>query len=295
MSLARLFLVFFLWALCFPLIEVGRVDVSPLRFATMRAILAGAVLLGTAVILRKQWPRTRRVWLKIACIGIGATSLGFWGMFEAGRWVAPGLATVLANTQPLIAAVLAVVFLRERLSPRLLTGLLAGFAGIALIAFTNAHPEDTADPAFGLPFLMIAILGISGSNVLIKQISREIDPLVMMGLQLLIGAVPLGLAALVMEADRPFEFTASFGLALFFLALPGTALAYWLWTGVLRTMDLSRANAFSFLVPVIGLFIGWTYFGERFTAMTFLGIIIVLGGLTLANWPERETNHDRSQ
>jgi drug/metabolite transporter (DMT)-like permease len=114
MSLARLFLVFFLWALCFPLIEVGRVDVSPLRFATMRAILAGAVLLGTAVILRKPWPRTRRVWLKIAWIGFGATSLGFWGMFEAGRWVAPGLATVLAHTQPLIAAVLAVIFLRER-------------------------------------------------------------------------------------------------------------------------------------------------------------------------------------
>ena len=50
-------LVAFLWAICFPLIEIGLEDASPLPFAAVRAGLAGLMVLLLAVALRRPWPR----------------------------------------------------------------------------------------------------------------------------------------------------------------------------------------------------------------------------------------------
>ncbi len=56
-----------------------------------------------------------------------------------------------------------------------------------------------------------------------------------------------------------------------------------------------RLEPVSFLMPVVGLLIGWTHFGKHFTVIAFVGVIIVLGGLAIANWPELDANHDRSE
>ena len=291
MNVFKLLLVFFLWALCFPLIELGQASVPPLLFATFRALLAGLTLLVIASALKRPWPTSVRAWVQIGAIGLGATSLGFWGMFEAARWVSPGLATVVANIQPLAAAGLAAVFLKETLSLKTLCGLVGGFVGIVLIALPSFGQNGPAGPAVGFGFLAISMLGISISNVVIKRAVTSIDPLVMMGLQLVFGAIPLGLASPFLEANRAIEFTGAFGLSLVLLALPGTALVYWLWTDVLRRMELSRANAFSFLVPVIGLALGWTFYNETLSPLTLLGALIVIGGLAAANWPSQEEEH----
>ena len=130
-----------LWALCFPVIVAG-LEYSPhLTFAAMRAALAGIILTLLALVLGRPFPRGWRVWMTLSGVGLGATSLGFLGMFHAAEFVSPGLATVIANTQPLLAAVLAALWLGEKLSIRGGSGLFAGFAGMELnIRLTREHP-----------------------------------------------------------------------------------------------------------------------------------------------------------
>ena len=106
-----------LWAACFPLITAGLQYAPHLTFATLRAILAGATLIGLAIFFRKPFPRGWRIWLTLGIVGFGATSFGFLGMFHAAEFVSPGLATVVANAQPLLAAMLGVAWLGERLPP----------------------------------------------------------------------------------------------------------------------------------------------------------------------------------
>src|SRR3546814_1305826 len=129
-TIARIVVVMLLWALCFPLISIGLPMVSPFYFAAARAFVAGGGLLVLAMTLRRPLPCGCRVWASIVSIGLTATSLGFFGMFLASQFVAPGFATVISNTQPLIAAVLAWVLLGEHLGWRNRTGLLLGFAGV---------------------------------------------------------------------------------------------------------------------------------------------------------------------
>ncbi|MBI3041717.1 MAG: DMT family transporter [Betaproteobacteria bacterium] len=103
----RLILVMILWAACFPLITVGLASAPHLTFAALRAILAGTALVALGVILRRPLPSGPAAWGWITAIGLGATTLGFLGMVHAAEFVAPGMATVIANTQPLIAAAVA--------------------------------------------------------------------------------------------------------------------------------------------------------------------------------------------
>jgi drug/metabolite transporter (DMT)-like permease len=104
-------LVMFLWALCFPLISVGLAASPPMAFAALRAALSGAVLLAVAQCLGRPAIEGTSNWAGVALVGLTATGVGFFGMFYGGGRVSPGLATVIANTQPLIAGALAWGFL----------------------------------------------------------------------------------------------------------------------------------------------------------------------------------------
>src|SRR5688500_10092026 len=125
----RLVLVMALWAACFPLIALGLSSAPHLAFASMRAVLAGVCLLGLGSLLGRPMPAGRHAWALLALAGFG-TTLGFLGMFHAAEFISPGLATVIANAQPLLAAVLAYVFLAERLG---WNGSLGFIIGIGMI------------------------------------------------------------------------------------------------------------------------------------------------------------------
>ncbi|MCF3628595.1 DMT family transporter [Thalassospiraceae bacterium LMO-SO8] len=282
-STLQILVVMVLWASCFPLITAG-IGFSPhLTFAALRAVIAGAALMILAAALRRPLPDTGRDWAIITFIGLGATSLGFLGMFHAAEFVTPGVATVIANTQPLMAAFLAALMLGETVSFRGKLGLLLGFVGIVVIAVPQFFSTGGETYALGIAYILLAAFGITISNVLIKKIAGKIDVLMAMGLQTLIGSVPLAAAAWSLEDPWKVQWTPSFVASLLGLSIFGTALAYYLWFSALEHIPLNRANAFAFLVPVFGILLGMTFFDEPFGWAHFIGIPLTIVGVTLVN------------
>lgn len=150
-SSLRLMAVMVLWAACFPLITIGLDLVPHLAFAALRAALAGLCLIALGALCGRSIPVGGRSWVLIVVVGLGATSMGFLGMFHAAEFVSPGLATVIANVQPIIAAVLAHVFLGERLSTIGKIGLAVGLAGIAVIALPGLAANHLQGCSSGSP------------------------------------------------------------------------------------------------------------------------------------------------
>ncbi len=276
----RLVAVMVLWASCFPLITVG-LDLAPhLAFAALRAALAGACLIALGSLCHRPVPVAGRSWILIAVVGLGATGLGFLGMFHAAEFVSPGLATVIANVQPIIAAVLGYIFLGERLTAIGKIGLATGLAGIAVIAWPTIASGHVQGYSLGIAYVVLAATGVSVGNVAIKRLTGQVDPIMAMGFQLLIGAVPLALLSVLTEDISIVTWATEFALVLVALAL-GSSLAFWLWFDVLERVDLNRANAFTFLVPIFGLMIGATFFGERLEVVQIVGVNLVLTGILL--------------
>lgn len=280
-SALRLIVVMVLWASCFPLIVIG-LDLAPhLLFAALRAAIAGAVLIAAALVLRRPMPHDARAWGKIVLLGLSATSLGFLGMFHGAEFLSTGIAAVLLSTQPLAAAILARGFLGERVGPHAVMGLAVGFAGITVTSAPNLFAREAPFYLIGAGYVMAAAIGTAIGNVVMKSLSRDVDALVAVGFGLFIGAAPLAVASLATE-NISFDFPLLFVLVLAALAIPGTALAAWLWFDALRGTDLSVANAFTYLVPVFGLALGVWFFGERIGAFEIVGTMLVLTGVWLA-------------
>lgn len=320
-NLAGLMLVTVLWALCYPLITTGLTMAPPFTFAALRALVAGISLLLSAFVLRHPLPRGWKTWLGLVGVGFSATSMAFTGMFLAGGIISPGLATVLANAQPLIAAVLAYYALGERLKPAHRLGLVLGFAGIVLIATPGFGGGSTGTTLAGIGYVLLGALGVAVGNVLLKRMaaapsppapssprssSRDsapgegsepkglpkeeergdrIDLLMAAGWQFVLGAVPLWLAAQAFELPQTVEWSLSFFAVLGVLSLLGTALAFALWFSLLRRGGLTRLNTFTFLTPVLALVIGVLFYAESLQLVELGGITLTVAG---AMWVSKE-------
>lgn len=270
-------LVMLLWALCFPLISVGLADSPPMAFAALRAAFSGIVLIGAAEWLNRPAISDQNLWGGVVLVGLSATSLGFFGMFYGGGLIAPGLATVLANTQPLIAALLAWAYLSEHLSVVQRWGLVTGFGGIVLIGVSGLAGTDSQ--LLGIVFILLAAIGIAVSNVALKRLAGRVDILRAMGWQLLIGALPLALLAVAIEDVRAIDWSSRFVINLIVLSVFGTAVAFVLWFTLLQYASLSRLNVFTFLTPIFGLLMGVAFFAERLHAPELAGIGLCLLGI----------------
>lgn len=278
-------LVMFLWAVCFPLISVGLADSPPMAFAALRAALSGGVLIAAAEWLGRPAIADRSLWGSLVLVGLTATSLGFFGMFYGGARVAPGLATVIANTQPLIAAVLAWAFLNEHLSVLQRWGLAAGFSGIVLIGAPGL--SGTNSQLLGIVFILMAAVGIAVSNVALKRLAGRVDILRAMGWQLLIGAVPLAVLAASIEDVSSINWSWRFILNLTVLSALGTSAAFVLWFALLRRASLSQLNVFTFLTPIFGLIMGVAFFAEQLNALELAGIGLSLLGIYAVSRPAK--------
>ncbi|OUC09870.1 hypothetical protein RY27_00235 [Litorilinea aerophila] len=278
--------VTFLWALCYPLIATGLAAAPPLAFAALRSLIAGAGLLTVAAVLRRPLPRDANTWLALLGAGLSATGLGFTGMFLAGGAVSPGLATVIANAQPLIAAGLAYFVLAERLGPRRRMGLALGFAGIILVALPGFGSNANSTP-LGVAYVLLGALGVAVGNVLLKRLAGQVDLWMATGWQFVLGSVPLSLAAQIFESPVQITWAPTFVAVLLVLSLLGTALAFGLWFSLLHRGELTRLNTFTFLTPAFALLLGAVFFGERMSLVEGAGMALILAGVW---WISRRTD-----
>ena len=285
-DIARLVLVMFLWALCFPLITVGLAFALPLTLAALRAFVAGVGLLLPAIVLRRAWPRGWRAWLLLLATGLTITSMGFGGMFLAGGLVSPGLATVLANVQPLIAAVLGFFLLGERLGPRRRVGLSLGFAGILLVALPGFGVNGANSSPAGIGFIMLGAVGVALGNVLLKKLAGQVDLLMATGWQFVLGGVPLLALAWLWEAPGQVVWSGGFVAVLLALGLVGTAVAFALWFSLLHRSELNRLNTATFLTPAFALILGALFFSESLQWIEVSGIALILAGVM---WASRQS------
>ncbi|VAW41792.1 Permease of the drug/metabolite transporter (DMT) superfamily [hydrothermal vent metagenome] len=285
-DIAHLALVMFLWALCFPLIVVGLALAPPLTFAALRAFVAGVGLLLPAILLRRAWPRGWRVWLGLLGVGLTTTSMGFGGMFLAGGLVSPGLATVLANVQPLIATVLGFFLLGEWLGPRRRVGLSLGFAGILLVALPGVGVNANSSP-MGISYILLGAVGVAVGNVLLKRLAGQVDILMAIGWQFVLGGLPLFRLAWLLETPEQVVWNGTFVAVLLALGLLGTAVAFALWFSLLHRTELNRLNTATFLTPAFALIIGALFFGESFGWVEVGGITLILAGVL---WVSRQGN-----
>ncbi len=282
-DMTQILVVIVLWAICYPLITTGLAAFPPFHFAALRSLLAGVCLLAAGIMLKRPLVPARGTWLSLAIVSLTFTTLGFAGMFLAGERVTPGLATVIANAQPLLAALLGYFVLTERFTGVKGLALLVGFVGIVLIAVPGLFEQSANSTPVGIGLVLTGATGVAIGNVLLKRIASQVDPLMAMAWILLLGAIPLLAAAAGYEQSALIDWNISSVFTLVVLSVFGTAFAFVLWLDVLRRAELNLLNTYSFLAPVFALLIGIAFYNERLLEIEWFGVAVVVLAVFLAS------------
>jgi drug/metabolite transporter (DMT)-like permease len=270
-------LIALVYALCYVTIKAGLPLAPPLRFAGLRAAVAGAALLLLLAATRRSPLPTRQRWPGILLLAaLGAFSYG--AMFLSPSRTGAGIASVLGNTTPLFAILLAAAVLRERITPSKLIALVLGFAGVSLIAYPAITGPSGAGLVGAVLPLLVAVGGATES-VVIKRLDVGGDILRVAGWQLLLGGLSLLALSAWVERDASILWGTRFATLLAFLALVGTAFTTALWYWLLQRDEVGRLSLYLFLVPVLGLGLAAALYGERLGAVEWAGVAVTLVGL----------------
>jgi drug/metabolite transporter (DMT)-like permease len=275
-------LVALLWGACFVAIQWGLRDASPLWFATLRALLAGVALLLVAVASgRHRLPTRRADWLRVTALALVNVTVAFGAMFLATGGTITGVASVLANAQPLLIVLPAWALYGERADAPTLGAMLAGLGGVALLAGGGGS---------GAGLALLAAAGITAGTLLLRQFS-DLDLVTVSAWSFLIGGAALaGLAALV-EGSPQIAWTPRFITVLLFLGLLGTALAFLLWFEEARRSPLAALSTWSLLAPVFGVLFGIGLLGERPSLRETIGLTIVVAAVAAVQAGQQQPHH----
>lgn len=287
--LALTVLVAAVYAVCYVAIKAGLAFAPPLGYAGLRALLAGVALIGVQAVRRRPLLPPRRLWPAVAAVAALGTSIGFGAMFLSPGRTGAGIASVLGNTSPLMIVVLAAVFLREPLTRGKVVALALALTGVSLIAY----PGLAGPAAYGVVGLLLPLLAAAGSaseSVIVKRANAGDALLGVAGWQLLIGSAPLLALSAWFERGQAIMWSPTFAGLLLFLALVGTAFTTALWYWLVQRDEVGRLSLVLFLVPVLGLLLAATLFGERIGSLEVAGVALALAGTLVVAW---ESLHSR--
>jgi O-acetylserine/cysteine efflux transporter len=272
-------LVVVIWGLAFVATRIALDDFSPPELTALRFLLAAIPVL--------VLPRPPLGWLSLVAIGATLFAGQFLLQFFAiARGVPPGLASLLVQTQALFTIVFAAAVLRERPTPRQLTGVVVAFAGLVVIVFTVGGDLTS----LGFALAMGSAISWAVGNVLLKRVGDVamldlmvwlslVPPLPSLALSWIVDGGPGALPRAIASASW-----SGIGAALY-LGLVATVLAYAIWGRLLRRYPAATVTPFALLVPFVGAGASSVVFGERFGALRLAGMALVLCGIAITVLP----------
>ena len=272
--LALLFCV--LWASAFVALKIALRFSPPLTVMSSRFLLAGAGMLVYARLRGARFPSTAREWAPIALIGVLNNALYLGTTSVTLQYISAGMGAVLASTNPLLLTLLAPWLLGERLTIARVAGLLTSFAGVAIVMWSRLGDQNR-------PIAMAVFLGatvfMAAGTIAFKRLRPAQDLRVITGGQVLAGGIALIVPSLVFESLDAVHVTPELIIAQAYLAIATSSAAMLLWTWLLRHGDATRASAWFFLNPVLGLALGAVLLGEPLRVVDFAGSAAVALGI----------------
>jgi drug/metabolite transporter (DMT)-like permease len=266
------------WASAFPAIRAGLADYGPVELGSAR--FAVAAVPAALYLLWKRPPLPARgEWWRFIYGGVFFVA-GYTVLLNIGELtVTAGAASFIINVAPVVAAILAVVFLRERMTPRAWAGTALSFGGIGLIAFGEG---DGLELNLGAVLILGAALCAASTTIIQKPLFARHGPLAVSAWNMVIGALCL-LPGLPSALEQTAEASAAGLVSALYLGLIPSLAAYATWTVVLSRLPASRAINFMFAVPPTATLMGFLALGEIPTPLGVLGGVLALGGVVLVN------------
>jgi drug/metabolite transporter (DMT)-like permease len=280
--------IYLIWGSTYLAIALGIESIPPFLLMGLRSVTGGALLFGwtrlrahrsRTLSSREDWP-TPRAWAHAAICGL-LFFLGCHGVLAyAEKRVPSGVAAIVLATIPFWIVLLNFVWpAGKRPEPLALIALVPGFIGVALIAWREAaRPDIAIDPIMILLLLACALSWAVGSVISQRRVS-PLSSATLSGMQLLCGGAALVLCSLLSGEFADFslqDVSARSVAGLAYLTFAGTVLGFAAYIWLLDRVPAPVVSTCTFVNPIIAVFLGWVFLGERMTPEMYAGAALVI-------------------
>jgi drug/metabolite transporter (DMT)-like permease len=268
-----------------PLNKLFVVDMDPVVFTAVRAVIIGVIFLGISLVTRGfRKEEIGKNWKPLAVIAILGGAFAFLLFFSGLKLTTAGRGAFLQKTLPLYAAVFAFLILKEKIGRRQGLAMLAMLAGAAMILLTGIPAAEMwASPTLGDALIICAtvlwaleavlakkaMIG-SCSNLLVSFSRMFFGGLILFGVVLISGRVgvlfglsPLQIANILVSTGVLFCYVL-------------------LWFAAIRFTEVTKAATLLLIAPVVSLILGFFWFSEPVPLLQLVGSAVILIGAYFA-------------
>lgn len=270
-----------MWGLSIPITKVGLETIPPLTLTALRFLVAVPLLFLLAArhlrLPRKAIPSVLGLGLMGIMLGNVAQSFGVKG-------TSASVATILSATIPIFVVIFASLRLHQKVTGRQWFGLLAAFAGIALVSLDRDVGVDAAsqNTLAGVTWMLVSAVAIAAYYIWSAELTERHGTLPVVAWNCLVGLVVI-LPFSGWELSHTAVAISALSLAAtVYLGVMVTVAGLFLWLFLLRTLPARIAASVQYIQPVIGIGASALIFGDRLGGMFAAGVVLILGGLALA-------------
>lgn len=270
------------WSFSFVWVKIVYLVYNPITTVFLRLIISTALLfiIGKSIGRIQKINKSDRV--QLVLLAFFEPFLYFMGESFGLKLVSSTLGAVIISTIPLFSPIAAYLFHKEKISPKIVLGILVSIIGVGIIIF-NKQLNLIASPV-GIALLFLAVAAAVAYSTVLKNLASKYNPLTLISYQNLIGI------AFFLPPFLIFDFkhfisaqpTTEVWLAIIQLAVFASSLAFIFFTYAIKYLGINKSNIFINAIPVFTAIFAFFVLNETLNFQKMLGISIVIGGLFLS-------------
>ena len=259
--------------------------VPPTWSVTYRFLIGGVAMLVYGAVTRQPlWLDARGMGFA-ALIGLTQFVLNFNFVYRAELHITSGLAAVIFALLLVPNAVLARLFLGQRMGRQLVLGSAVAMSGVALLFLHEIRrdPSSTSEVLLGVGITLLAVLSASAANILqATRTARDYPMVALLAWAMLLGAATDGSFAFATVGAPVFDWRWSYVAGVLYLGIVASALAFPLYFGVIRIIGPAKAAYSSVIIPVLAMLLSTIFEGYRWSLLAGAGALLAGFGLVIA-------------
>lgn len=268
------FAIYVIWGSTYLAIRFTVADLPPVFAAGVRFVVAGVILYlwakrgGVA-------PVTRTQWRNVAVLSGLMFLIAYSGVFWAETRISSGITAVLVATTPIWISLLEVFGFKEmpwRWS--LLIAILLGLGGVLCLTWTSGDRHFDVLPCAAV---LLSNMSWSLGSVLSKRLDLPSSKQLLAGSEMMLGGLMLlALSVALREVPPTPHFTITNSLALLYLIVAGSLLAYTAYVWLLSHMPATKVASYAYVNPLVALVLGHLIGKEAFGTPALFGSALIL-------------------
>ena len=252
-------------------------EIPPLTAAALRTLVAAPICWGLMRVFGAQLPRTRQGWIALFWLGLLTGAVPFGTVAWGQQHIESGMGGILFGTMPILAVLLAPLFLaEEKFTRRRLIGGVTGLAGIILLIGPSVLANASAQ-VLGIAITFLAPLSHTLGAIYARRQTNLTPPAMATGQMIFCGAI---LVPLAFAAETPLRLNPGM-LAIAAILVTGvfcTGIAMNVYFLVVRRIGATRSSLVPLFFPVVAVGLGAVVLGERLPLEAFIGLALILMG-----------------